>query len=465
MTSEVAAFTNADPRRAVYHPCLLLLVACGTGMVSDRYWPLAPTVWYLTACLALATWCALWFRRRQLIATYVLLLAVAAAGGAWHHDYWRLVQHDEVGLCVTEEIRPLACEGVAITSPRWSPAPPLHAMRSIPKGDETELLVWLTSVREGATWRPASGYAMLDVDGHLLGVRAGDRVRMLVLSSQPMEPLNPGEFDYAAYERSRRVFCRLRGLFPESVTVVERGSIWSWRMWLSRLRESGNGILRQHISYQRSTLAAALLLGAREQLDPERNEGFLVTGTIHVLSISGLHVGILAYGFWLLFRTGLFGRQFMLYAAIVLVSLYCLLTDSQPPIVRSTILVVTACLAALRGRQALGYNALAFAGLVVLALNPASLFQAGSQLSFLSVAAMILFSSWLSKPVIGDPLDQLIASSRPWPIRLTRAFTGEVWRVWLTGVIVWTVTMPLVWLQYSRYCPNTVDMKTEPAPA
>ncbi len=453
MSTELAAFNSSEVRRPRYHPFLLLLTAVATGMVIDRCWPQAPRLWYVASIVAAVIWLGAWLRQYQFVATYLLLLAAAAAGGAWHHDQWRLVQQDEAGLCVTEEIRPLACEAVALTSPRWSPAPPLSALRTIPKGDETELLVWVTSVREGAAWRPASGYAMLDVDGHLLGVRAGDRVRLLVLASQPMEPLNPGEFNYALYERSSRVFCRLRGLFPESVTVVERGSFWSWRLWLSRLRESGNSVLRQHISPQRSTLAAAILLGAREQLDPERNEGFLITGTIHVLSISGLHVGILAYGFWLLFRTGLFPRRPMLWSAIGLTMLYCLLTDSQPPIVRATILIVALCCSLLWGRQALGFNTLAFAGLVVLVLNPAALFQAGPQLSFMSVAAMILFAPWLTKRVEHDPLDQLIARSRPWPMRVARAIGGEFYRVWLTGVVIWIITLPLVWQQYSLISP------------
>jgi competence protein ComEC len=453
MTTELAAFADGDARTPRYHPCLLLLAAVAAGMVVDRYWPLSPLVWYVAALLGSVLWLALWLRKYQVTSTFSLLFAAAAAGGVWHHDQWRLVQQDEAGLCVTEEIRPLACEAIALTSPRWSPAPPLSALRTVPKGDETELLLRVTRIRHGAEWRPASGLAFLDLDGHLLGVRAGDRVRLLVLASQPMKPLNPGEFNYYEYERSRRVFCRLRGLFPESVTVIERGSVWSWRLWLSRMREAGNGVLREHISLRRSTLAAAILLGAREQLDPERNEGFLVTGTIHVLSISGLHVGILAFGFWSLFRTGLFPRRPMLWAAIGLTILYCLLTDSQPPIVRATILVVVVCCSLLWGRRAMGFNTLAFAGLIVLAFNPAALFQAGPQLSFLSVAAMILFAPWLTKRIEHDPLDHLIAQSRPWYQRVARAVGGEFYRVWLTGVVIWVITLPLVWQQYSLISP------------
>lgn len=458
MANEVDNFAPTEGSRPSHQPCVWLVGALAVGMVVDRYSPLPPLASYLAAWAALVGWWLIPSRASsrplvRCLPTTLLLFAAAATGAAWHHDYWRLVRHDEVGLCVTEEIRPFACRGIAVTSPRWSPAPPLQPMRSVPKGDETELFVQITSVRDGGTWRPASGYVRVDVDGHLLGVRAGDHIQLLALASQPMKPLNPTEFDYAAYERGRRVFCRLRALFPENVTVLERGSPWDARRGLAWLRESGNAILRRHISPRRSTLASALLLGAREQLDPERNEGYLVTGTIHVLSISGLHVGIMAYGFWLLFRTGLFPRRPLLLVAIVLILLYCLLTDWQPPIVRATILVVTTCIMAWSGRLALGMNALAFSGLVVLAINPAALFQAGPQLSFLSVAAMILFSHWLVSRPIHDPLDRLIASALPWHTRLVRACGREVWRVWLTGAIVWVVTMPLVWQQYDLISP------------
>jgi competence protein ComEC len=453
MPYEAAAFSASDGQLPRYQPLLLLLAAVAAGMVVDRYWPLPPRWWIGAALAGELLWLGLWLGRFSRAGSCVLLLAAAAAGGTWHHDRWRLVRQDEVGLCVSEEIRPLACEAIALTSPRWSPAPPLSPMRTVPKGDETELLLRIVSVRDGASWRPASGNAFMNLDGHLVGVRAGDRLRLMVLASQPMRPLNPGEFNYYHYERSRRVFCRLRGLFPESVHVVEHGSAWSWRLWLSRLREAGNGILRKHISQRRSTLAAAILLGAREQLDPERNEGFLVTGTIHVLSISGLHVGILALAFWTLLRTGLFPRKLMLWSAIALSIIYCLLTDSQPPIVRATILIVISCCSLLWGRRAFGFNSLALAGLIVLAYQPAALFLAGPQLSFLAVAAMILFAPWLTRRVEYDPLDRLIAQSRPWYERWLRGAAGEFYRVWLTGVVIWTISLPLVWQQYSLISP------------
>jgi competence protein ComEC len=436
-----------------YQPLVLVLAALATGMVVDRNLPLGPYLWFGASTGLLFLWMMAWRLRHERIGSLFLLASVAAAGSAWHHDRWNLYREDEVGFFVREEIRPLVLEGVAVTSPRWVPAPPLTAMRTIPKGDETELFLRVTSIRNGQSWQPASGNATVDIDGHLLGVRAGDKLRLFVLASRPRGTMNPGEFDFSKYERSRRIFCRLRGIFPESVQPLSRGSGISPRLWLSEVRERGNALLRRNISPRRSSLAAAILIGAREQLDPERNEGFLVTGTIHILSISGLHVGILAFGFWTIFRTGILPRGASLIAAMVLTILYAFLTDLQPPVVRATVLVVAMCAARFMGRTALGFNTLSFAGIAVLVHNPLSLFLAGTQISFLAVAAMIFFHPLLMAKRSYDSLDRLIARTRPWHVRLLKSAGGETWRVFLTGAVIWVVSLPIVWKQYGLISP------------
>ncbi|MEX2173013.1 MAG: ComEC/Rec2 family competence protein [Pirellulaceae bacterium] len=453
MSQPLRHVDSASAAGGAYHPLLLLAAALAAGIGVDRCWPLTAEVWWLGSLLGIFAWLMLWHMGRVSVASTVLLWAVASLGAAWHHDRWNYYAADEIGLMVHERLRPIAVEGVALHSPRWVPAPSLSPLRAIPKGDESELVLHVSAVRDGTDWRPASGWATLDVDGHLLGVRAGDRLRVMALASRPMQPLNPGEFNFAAYERSRRTWCRLRGLFPESVTTQGRGSRWRPQRALSEIRLRGNNVLRRSIQPSRATLAAALLLGAREQLDPDRNEGYLVTGTIHVLSISGLHVGILAWGFWIVLRTGLIPRRPALIGAMLLTVAYAWLTDFQPPVVRATVLVVLVCLARLLGRQALGFNALAFAALIVLAYHPASLFLAGPRLSFLAVAVMILFSPLLLRQPIVDPLDRLIAGTRRWPIRAGRWIGGYVWRLWLTGTLIWAVSLPIVWQQYNLVSP------------
>jgi competence protein ComEC len=105
------------------------------------------------------------------------------------------------------------------------------------------------------------------------------------------------------------------------------------------------------------------------------------------------------------------------------------------------------------GRSAIGFNSLAAAALLVLVINPASLFLAGPQLSFLAVATMIAFQPWLVPQRIVDPVDRLIATTRPWPMRFGKRIGGALWRVWLTGALIWLIGLPLVWRQWNLISP------------
>jgi competence protein ComEC len=436
-----------------YCPLVLAVCALAAGIVVDRCWPLAAGYWWLLAATGLAIWAVFWRLRHDHVASWMLLAAVLATGGAWHHSSWRLYPANDISRMVQEESRPFCIEAIALQSPRWIPAPPQTPLRTIPLGERSELLVQLTSVRDGRTMRSASGLAELNIGGLLEGIRAGDRLRIMAQASRPAAPLNPGEFDFAATERARRVGCRLFAEFSHSVEPLSCGSLLLPRRWLANVRSGGTAILRRFIEYDRAMLAAAILLGAREQLDPDRNEGYLVTGTIHILSISGLHVGILAALLFFVLRSGLAARWFSLLATIGLTAGYALLTDLQPPVVRATILVISACIALWSGRSSIGFNVLAAAAIVVLALYPASLFQAGPQLSFLAVATLIAFRNQLIAQPILDPLDRLIAATRPWHVRLSRRIGGAMWRVWLAGALIWLVSAPLVWKQYHLISP------------
>ena len=448
--------SDASLHASRYQPLVLILSATAGGIVADRCAPLPGAAWYLMAAGLTGIWASALLKRRQGAASWLLLSAFIAAGGAWHHLHWRLYGEDEVGRALTEHFEPMCLEGVALHSPRWVPAPKPTALRAIPKGESSELVLRITAVRDGRVWRQASGWAQLDVEGKLPAVKAGDHVRVMAVASRPSPPLNPGEFDFAAFERSRRVLCRLRAQFPKSVSVVDRGNRWAIRRGLSDVRDAGSLLLRRRMTPQRATLASALLLGTREQLDPERNEGYLVTGTIHILSISGLHVGILAGGLLVVFRTGSLPRRWTLLSVVLLTGLYTLLTDAQPPVLRAAILITAMCTARLLWRISLGYNSLALAALVVLVHNPLSLFLVGTQLSFLAVATMILAWPLLAPAPQTDPLLRLILATRPWPHRAARWLGGWLWRAWLTGALIWLTSAPLVWLHYGLISPSAL---------
>ncbi len=445
--------TQPTPRGPRYEPAVLLAAAFALGIYCDRASPHPMIHWWLLAIVCLSFWLLAAWRRFDCLASCLALLAVAATGGAWHHARWHLIGDDHIAAHIREESQPICLEAYVLSAPRIVPAPPATPLRAIPLGDRSRCEVEIQRVRDGRVWRVASGRSRLGVDGHLLGVEAGDTIRVYALYQRPTPALNPGEFDFADFERSEARWCNLAAQTPECISIIRTGSWIDARRWLDWLRLAGGYQLRRHLSPQRAALAAAVMLGEREFLDADRNERFLVTGTIHLLAISGLNLGILVYVFWVLGHTGLLSRRGTLAAAISFAVLYALLTDAEPPVLRAAVLITLYCVARWIGRPISSWQVLGGAALVVLAWNPAWLFHVGAQLSFLAVALLAWFQPLLRIVPPRDPLDRLLLQSRSLAWRFTRSTLLVIWQVVLTGAVVWVFSFPLVWRTYNLVSP------------
>ncbi len=221
-----------------------------------------------------------------------------------------------------------------------------------------------------------------------------------------------------------------------------------------RRAQGAAGLFQQHLDPRQAELASAVFLGEREQIDSQRNEAFMATGTVHVLAISGLHVGILAGALlWIMLKAPIL-RVWGLILVALITSLYALMVNVHPPVVRATILVLVTCLSMCLRRPALGFNSLAAAALVVLAINPSDLFNVGAQLSFLCVAVLIwVWPRWttinkqeklLQKMAVQhlDPVSQLL-----WPLRENLIYLA------ISGCAIWMLTQPLVAARFHIFSP------------
>ncbi len=358
-------------------------------------------------------------------------------------------------LC-TDTPGPVALKVRAAGGPRRIPAPPPDPLRTIAANERTRLEVDVLAIRNGARWQPASGRVSLLVNGNVVDVHAGDTLRAFAQWAKIRAPANPGEFDFASQAHGARRMVSLNCEFPECVTTLAGG----WRLFpaavIDSLRTHGDALLWRNLGPSRSTLGAAMFLGARDELDPDLRQAFVETGTIHLLVVSGLNVGILAGCLFLVMRVGLVPRGWALGIVVVACVLYAATTDGEPPVVRATVMVLVACLAMVLSRRPLGFNTLAAAGLVVLALNPAELFQAGTQLSFLAVGVLVYLADTRRGRRQLDPLDALVLRTRPWPERLARRVARSVWQATLATTLIWLVVCPLVMARFHLVSPVAV---------
>ena len=304
-------------------------------------------------------------------------------------------------------------------------------------------------IRDGKNWLPAAGRLQVTAPVGGAELHAGDQVKIWGNLRRIGGPTNPGEFDFRNYYRSQRILSSLYCAHADAIEVTQRSKSGAW---LARLRSRLNELAWRHLAPQQASLASAILLGNREQLDPSRREKFLQTGTVHLLAISGLHVGILACCFFVIFRCGWLSRNACLLATIAFVIFYAWLVEFRPPVVRASILIVLFCAARMSGRSGLSYNVLALAALIVLAINPTDLFSLGTQLSFLAVISISFGNKWIFKRQT-DPLILLIEATRSWPVRVFHIAKDNLRAAFVVSGLIWLISIPLVAINFHVLAP------------
>ena len=400
-------------------PLPLCLIALCFGITVDKVWSVAPIVWVTLFLFLVAAWgiALRWGngrlrlfethikqsaktksaqqnavddheKRRLLISALTLAALLATVGGLWHHLYWNVYPKNDPSLFRLEQPTPIVLEGKVITSPRWVPAPPNIPGRLMPPSDHTVLTLRATRLRNGTQWEPAAGRISVSVAGKLSDVHYGDQLRIIGKLSRPNRPQNPGDYDQATTFRQQRVLSLLRADDVDSVTLLKAGRFSIGRQ-LERLRSSAKSNITRYMQPEHASFAAAMILGVRNEIDPELSQMLLESGVAHIIAISGLHVGLVSLGFVLLLRLlGLRRKAFAVSLAAMILCYLCM-TDMRPSAIRATLLVFVACLSIFRGQRRLQVNAFAATGVVVLALNPTSLFQIGTQLSFLATSVFL----------------------------------------------------------------------------
>jgi competence protein ComEC len=446
-------------------PLIVVAVAAAGGVAASRYFA-SVAGWYAVAWLALAAWLWLVRRGRGRPAGLALLMAVAAAMACWSSVRWSLFAADDLAWSLGDTPVPVAIEAVVVEPPRLladaSPSPRLAGPALPPT---TACVVAVRRVRDGEGWRQASGRAVLSTIGSPPLIGVGDCIRVFGRGLRPAAALNPGEIDPHKQARADRCLSLIRVRSADCIRVIEAADRMSVAAAVAGVRARGRAVLESCLAPRRSGLAAALLLGERAALDRADAQLFAVTGTAHILSISGLHVSILAYAVCRLLQLLPIRRRWTLLAAVGITGCYLLLVGAQTPVVRATLVVWLACLAAAQGRRSHGMTALAAALVAVLIWRPAELFQTGAQLSFLATAVLITVADLLGRQVHDDdPIERLIERSRTPLERRLRRFGTEMISLFIAGFAVWVVTAPIVAARFHVVSPVAVLVNPVIAP-
>ena len=248
------------------------------------------------------------------------------------------------------------------------------------------------SVRFLKTAAQALVYVAKDSASFLL--KKGDELLMRTVFQRPTKALNPEGFDYAAYLLNKGI----------TATTFVRAGEWELlspqqRFSISTIAENcRNKLLELYEGLQlpkdQFAVLAALTLGYKDALDPELREDFSHSGAMHILAVSGLHVGVIYLILQALFSL-LFKKSKWKFVSVVFTIcalwMYAFITGLPPSVVRATTMFSLVAIGTVLERKSQIYNTISVSAFVILLYDPNLLFDVGFQLSYCAVVGIVYF--------------------------------------------------------------------------
>jgi competence protein ComEC len=272
--------------------------------------------------------------------------------------------------------------------------------------DSTRFVVTAELLDRGKTSHRVTGRVRVAAWEQAAHIREGDRIACLARLREIRNFNNPGSFDYRQHMGSRKIWVSASVSKKEPLVRIDRANVHWVRRAVMCARQAVSDFMDQAPPGISRGIVRALVTGDRSEIPRETQDLFGRIGIVHILSISGLHIGMVGSMAFFAFRFALARSERLLLAAwatrgaallsVAPVVSYGLLAASSPATTRAVIMVLVFLLAIASEREPDAMNTLAAAAVVILVVTPAALFDISFQLSFSAVFAILYIREKIS---------------------------------------------------------------------
>ena len=226
----------------------------------------------------------------------------------------------------------------------------------------------------------------------------GDKLVARVRPNANPAAKNPYEFDYGGYLRKRGIFSAAF-IDAGSCRVLSHGNLPVWKSAPKNIRKRLLAYYAQQgVTGEQLAVLQALTLGDKSMLDADLRQSYSAAGAMHILAVSGLHVGIISMilGFILKFLDRRkHGRVVRGATVILCIWMYALVAGLSPSVLRASIMFTVLTVGGMFSRSTNSYNTLTFSAFLICVFDPTSLFDAGFQLSYAAVLSILFFQPYI----------------------------------------------------------------------
>ncbi len=224
-----------------------------------------------------------------------------------------------------------------------------------------------------------------------------------IVFARPLQKIknagNPGGFDYERHSLFHNLFYQVF-LSAKDYTVQPQRQVNRFQQHLFTAQQWVLNVFKKYIPGKiESGMAEALLIGYRNDLDRDVVQRYSNTGVVHIIAISGMHLGLIYWLVLLPFKPFRKTKHLLIVQALSVIAVlwfFSLLTGASPSILRSAVMFTFIALGEIKGRRSSIYNNLSLSALFILLFDPFSLWDVGFQLSYAAVLSIVIFSKAIS---------------------------------------------------------------------
>jgi competence protein ComEC len=264
------------------------------------------------------------------------------------------------------------------------------------KENSVKTLLKINAFKDSSSWRNPETKLItyFQKDSNLIDLKMGDQIIVKAYINEIKHSGNPYTFNYKEYLKFKEIYYQTY-IKIENFKLLKRNCGNRLISFTNNLRQKLLRIYKTNkIRDNEFAVLSALTLGYKKDLTPELKESFSTSGAMHILAVSGLHVGII---FIILSKLLFFlecrkyGRIVQSTLIILILIFYAMLTGLSNSVIRATIMFIFICIGRMFTRQVNIYNTLSASAFIMLLYNPYSIMDVGFQLSYLAVISIVFF--------------------------------------------------------------------------
>ena len=402
-----------------------------------------PCLFLLTGALPILIILLLCIRNKWNIAAFFFILLFLVIVGLFNIQRQQYLTQNDQHIAHQVDQGPLNVEGIVLTSEQIAPA-------------NNALIVRCQRMIINNSYLPVTGNIRLVIPADLC-FQYGDFIRFHSKIKKIQSFHNPGSFNFERTLNRQGIYVSGFVANHAGIVLIRHNAASGVKLKLENFRLYLKQLIYTNAPSPQREIIEAMTIGNQKAIPQDVRDNFAKTGTSHILSISGLHIGMVAAGGFFLILVLLKSSEYMMLkfniikmataAAFLPIVIYALVAGMGTTVLRATLMAMAFLTSLLIGKQKDLYNILFGAALIILIIAPESLFEISFQLSFSAVFAILYIVPRL------DNLALPIPSSAPaWLQKLIR----RIYVFILVSAAATLGTLPIIVFYFNRVSAVTL---------